>query len=65
MYKNPYNTLSTPYREHVEKLNQQIKEELAKPKPDFSKITRLREAKFMPDLFSGNYMGYERFRSPW
>ena len=65
MYRNIYGTMPTPDREFVKKMNEQIKKELSKQKPDFLKINKLREAKLMPDLFSGNFYGYERFRSPW
>ena len=67
MYVNPYAN-SAPYelRKHVDDIREKMKSELEKPAPDLKKLNKLREAMFMPDIFSQTYMGgYERFRSPW
>lgn len=66
MYVNPYGN-SAPYklRKQVEALKKKMKEELEKPEPDITRLNKIQESLYLPDLFSGEYTGYERFRSPW
>ena len=66
MYVNPYRN-SAPYelRQYVEKLKEKLKKELKNPQPDITKLNKIREAMYMPDIFENSYIGYERFRNPW
>ena len=56
-----------PYaaKKAVEDINKSIAEEMEKEKPDFHKINKLKESRYMPGLFSDVMGFYDRFRNPW
>ena len=56
-----------PYaaKKAVEEVNKEISEEMKKETPDIHRINKLKEARYMPGLFSDVMGYYERFRNPW
>ena len=65
--KNIYGSLDELYRakKAVEEMGKKLGEEKQKEKPNGMKLNKIREAMFMPGLFS-DVMGYnDRFRNPW
>ena len=66
MKRYPYdNGITYAAEKHIEEVNKEIKEERQKENPDFQKLNKMREERYMPGLFSDIMGYYDRFRSPW
>ena len=52
-------------KRYKEELDQKIREEIESGKPDITRLTQLKQAKYITPIFNDVFGTNERFRNPW